>query len=271
MEDKYYKKYFKYKLKYLELKQSGGGYKSLFRTLFRTSNKEIVKDDIMYEDDLVCILKPNVKKGIIIWTNYTQPQNMDSLCNLGLKSGIQMKTEDLEFGRSKIHPYIFFRAPYFSRDIDYTSIETEITSSFGQELIGKESRVFIRVDPKKTFVFASEIRVKFNNNPQEYLEKSRKTLSDYLTVIKDNLEIEKNIQPDKQILYNLITSKAQWFLKNTVPDTFSPDTFSKYRKKKITERDADTFDKYPINRHSEILVSIPHLTPDYFVLCTVSK
>jgi hypothetical protein len=44
--------------------------------------------DIMYQDDLVCILRPNIKKGIIIWSNYTQPPNMESLSILGLKTGL---------------------------------------------------------------------------------------------------------------------------------------------------------------------------------------
>ena len=113
--------------------------------------------DIMYQDDLVCILRPYIKKGIIIWSNYTQPPNMDSLLILGLKTGKKLKEEGVDFGRSKIHPYIFFRAPYLSADIDYSTIETEIISSFGQELLERnyETKVFIRVDPDKTFVFSS--------------------------------------------------------------------------------------------------------------------
>ena len=27
----------------------------------------------MYKDDLVCILRQNVKKRIIVWTHFTQP------------------------------------------------------------------------------------------------------------------------------------------------------------------------------------------------------
>lgn len=30
------------------------------------AGKPIEKSDIMYHDDLVCILKPNIKKGIIV-------------------------------------------------------------------------------------------------------------------------------------------------------------------------------------------------------------
>ena len=205
--------------------------------------------DIMYQDDLVCILRPYIKKGIIIWSNYTQPANMPSLLTLGLKTGKKLKEEGVDFGRSKIHPYIFFRAPYLSADIDYSTIETEIISSFGQELLERnyETKVFIRVDPDKTFVFSSEIRVNFFNEADTKIFNSKKKLSEYLTIIKTNLEIETTeTNENNKILYNLLSSKAKIFLNKTKPDKL--------------------FSKAPINRNSEILVSIPHLTPDYFVL-----
>lgn len=205
--------------------------------------------DIMYQDDLVCILRPYIKKGIIIWSNYTQPPNMPSLLTLGLKTGKKLKEEGVDFGRSKIHPYIFFRAPYLSADIDYSTIETEIISSFGQELLERnyETKVFIRVDPDKTFVFSSEIRVNFFNEADTKIFDSKKKLSEYLTIIKTNLEIETvETNKNNKILYNLLSSKAKIFSNKTKPDKL--------------------FSKAPINRNSEILVLIPHLTPDYFVL-----
>jgi len=203
----------------------------------------------MYQDNLVCILQPNIKKGIIIWSNYTQPPNIDSLLILGLKTGKKLKEEGIEFGRSKIHPYIFFRAPYLSVDIDYSTIETEIISSFGQELLERvnEPKVFIRVDPDKTFVFSSEIRVNFFNEADTKIFDSKKKLSEYLRIIKTNLEFfNKSQDPRQKILYNLLSSKAKLFLNTTNPGKL--------------------FSNAPINRNSEILVSIPHLTSDYFVL-----
>jgi len=47
------------------------------------AGEPIEESDIMYKDDLVCVLKPDVKKGIIVWTHFTQPVGMNSLCNLG--------------------------------------------------------------------------------------------------------------------------------------------------------------------------------------------
>lgn len=204
------------------------------------------ENDIMYQDDLVCILRPDVKKGIIIWTNYTQPALTDSLCDLGLKTGKQLESEGIEFGRIKIHPYIFFRAPYYSRDIDYTSVETEIISSYGE--VGKEPRIFIRVDPDRTFVFSSEIRTKSEGYVNERLiMNSKKTLSKYLQIINGNMKIKKDAKPEQTIWYNLFGSQAVLFPTIALPPF--------------------PFDNEPIERNSEILVSIPHLTPDYFVLC----
>ena len=209
--------------------------------------------DIMYKDALVRILKPHVKKGIIVWTHYTQPAEGASLCELGLKTGKKLHDEGIDFGRSKIHPYIFFRAPYYSRDIDYTSVETEIRSSYGEGQIGTQPRVFIRVDPDRTFVFSIEIITKgewYNSKENVMLMNSKKTLSKYLQIINDNMKIKNDVKPDKTIWYNLFTSQAVLF-----PTRASPPL---------------PFDKHPIERMSEILVSKPHLTPDYFVLCTES-
>lgn len=201
----------------------------------------IEQSDIMYQDSLVCILNPNVKKGIIVRTDFIQPAQMDSLCELGLKTGKQLQTEGIYFGRSTIHPYIFFRAPYYSRDIDYSSVETEIISSYGEGQIGIKSRVFIRVDPDRTFVFSSDIRTRIPHvyfhisdghliteqelplpNPtdimlttderyrelyNEYynseINKSKKTLTKYLCIIKDN---EYEIRPEFKF-YNLYSSR----------------------------------------------------------------
>jgi hypothetical protein len=215
------------------------------------AGEPIEQSDIMYQDDLVCILRPEVKKGIIVWTHFTQPAEMGSLCELGLKTGKQLQQEGINFGRSKIHPYIFFRAPYYSRDIDYTSVETEIISSYGEKQLVIEPRVFIRVDPDKTFVFSSEIRT---IRPED-IEKSKKKLTNYLRIIHENSEIYKTLFPlsitKKQAAYNLFSSEL-------IPVSNNGISYTSLSYPLVN---------IPIERNSEILVSIPHLTPDYFVLC----
>lgn len=229
-------------------KMIGGGPLSLFTSVKK--RVPIVKSDIMYQDHLTCILKPHVKKGILVYSHFTQPEGTDSLCKLGLKTGKQLQKEGIYFGRSKIHPYMFFRAPYYSRDIDYTTPETEIISSFGQEVIGQPSTVFIRVDPDNTYVFSSEIRVKYPDTAETKIENSKKTLSEYLKIINDNIQIVKNVKPNekKRIMYNIFTSKAEPY-----PSKWHPPP---------------VLDWNPIERNSEILVFAQHLTPKYFVRCT---
>ena len=149
--------------------------------------------DIMYQDYLVCILRPDIKKGIIIWSNYIQPPNMDSLSTLGLKTGKKLKEEGVDFGRSKIHPYIFFRAPYISTDIDYSTIETEIISSFGQELLEKDNKTF----------WTEEIFSKYNFDDQadiRTLEKKMEELYKYYFVDKkEKLKLERTKWVEKQL------------------------------------------------------------------------
>jgi hypothetical protein len=161
--------------KYIKkIKQKGGG-------------DPILPEDIMYEDFDVCILKPEVKKGVLVYTSYTQPPVMDTLCNLGLKTGAQLASEGVNFGRRIQHPYIFFRAPYKSTEIDYSSVEKEIESSFDKYALNDKNLVFIRVDPDKTFVYPSEIRVKFMGNYKnidKYLNLSRKTMTEYFKILK---------------------------------------------------------------------------------------
>lgn len=227
----------------------------------------IEESDIIFQDGLVCILKPDVKKGIIVWHHYEQPPDMDSLCEFGLKTGAQLQSEGVDFGRTTIHPHIFFRAPYLSRDIDYSTPENEIFSSFGKDQIGKEPRVFIRVDPDNTYVFSSEIRP---INPSD-INRSKKLLSEYLMIIAENLEIERSstFYMTDQPAYNLFTSRL-------VKVPYRPAEKASGTRRGRTRRPIYNHNiglRYPlvyapIERNSEILVSLPHLTREYFVLCT---
>ena len=221
------------------------------------SDGPILPDDILFQDADVCILKPYVKKGRLIFTDYKQPAGMPSLCEAGLKTGLQLQTEGVNFGRTMIHNYIFFRAPYVSNPIDYTSIDTEIASSFGIGHSTLSSRAWIRVDPEKSMVFSSEIRAKFSPKVRyqspKYLSameseviKSMKPMTTYLRILGENETA--NIEPGKKPFYNLFSSKVSMF-----PIAYDLDY---------------PFNSYNINRNSEVLVRVPHLTPNYFVKCS---
>lgn len=184
---------------------------------------------------------------------------MPSLCESGLKTGAQLKREGVNFGRDMIHDYIFFRAPYLADPIDYTSIDTEIKSSFGQHELTASSKAWIRIDPEKTNVYSSEIRARyspqFRYGTPEYLSavenevrRSKKTMTTYLQILDKNETEIANIQPDKKPAYNLFSSKVGLFpIAHKVSYPWNPED---------------------ISRNSEVLVRIPHLTPNYFVKCS---
>ena len=209
----------------------------------------ISQADIIYEDSLVCILRPNIKEGVLVFTNYRIPAGID-IRESGIKTGKRLHEEGVEFNRTIIHPYIFFRAPWISNEVDYSTYETEVNSLFGQGHIGIKHRCFIRVDPDKTFVFSSEIRCEspYHNDIDKEVFKSKKTLSEYLRIISCNAKLYK-WTTEKQPAYNLYTSKLI-----LVPNNDNKLMYP--------------MSKAPISLNSEILVSLPHLTPEYFVMCT---
>jgi len=305
------------------------------------SSSESIKDeDVLYMDDNVCILKPTVKKGIIVRTHYTQPDG-ESLCDVGLKTGEQLKDEGVDFGRNIFHPYHFFRAPYYSGEIDYSTLETEISSSYGEGQLGITKSIYIRVDPDRTFVFSSEIRVEIppahfhvdghqltpselgrthmdnimNYSDSEHLrqqyleseiEKSRKTLTAYLNIIKANKAV---LPPSPPPAHHPATrvprggscgvrcwtraprSRRASRARARAPVSSSHagfgagladihrDIYNLYTSKKVirpvgahsASRPDYPYNDMAIEINSEILVSIGHLTPEYFVHCTRSN
>lgn len=204
--------------------------------------------DVLFEDKNVCILKPESKRGVLVYNYYTQPANTEPICTSGLKTGQQLQKEGIDFGKTVFHNVIFFRAPFLPGPIDYTSVETEIKSSFGDHLLKQPSVVWIRVDPDKTFVFSGAIRAKFLG-PQSIVEaeveRSRKTLTEYLRILGENQKVVAG--PQQKIVYHLRSSIAR-----PVPIAMNINYPS---------------DSAPINFDSEILVGKAQLTPDAFVKC----
>lgn len=220
-------------------------------------DKLINQQDVAYQDELVCILKPNAKKGLIVFTTVPR-ENHKAIMEIGLKTGQQLKDEGIEFGRTVYHPYSFFKAPYNDGFANYSSIQSEIKRSFGDG-IDTYDKVMIRVDPDKTMVFSSEIRAKYTPlllfGSPEYIKEvdkqvvqSGKLLSDYLKIVRFN----KNQKPnnDRSIIpvYHL----------HTCEKAFIPQGYSVHYPYDLSE----------VNRNSEILVKIPHLLPELFIQIT---
>lgn len=214
---KQYKNGKKTRVSYNEYKAKNN--KSLKTSGGSNTTNNILPEDVLYKDDLVCILKPDVKKGIVVFSSYKQPANSNSLCKLGLKTGKKLKEEGVDFGRGVYHPYIFFRAPYNSPDtIDYSSIETEAEALYEKGVLQKQNKAWIRVDPNKTYVFSSEIRAKQlgvdETTLNAELERSKKTLTEYLEVITSNQKIVLT-PPNNSFMYNLYSSvKVPYFDKD---------------------------------------------------------
>lgn len=243
--------------------------------------------------DYATILDPKcerAKKGILVWTNTTIPNECPSPYKVGLKSGQQLKKEHIAFGRTIYHPFIFFRAPYFNNPIDYTSPKTELQSLYGPDL-DINGKIFIRVDPNLTRVFSSEIRASYlpdlhiprytnatfnwkpmtkeerENQIQRDVLKSSKSLTKYLSILSDNRReiIEKSmaLQPhetqNKKWFYNLYSSRPVLLYYN-----------KQKRNDGIINDTNDNHERYPNNSHniaynSEILVKLPVLYPKFFV------
>lgn len=207
-----------------------------------TNNEMITDEDIKYMDKNVCILFPDSQKGIIVWTCQEPVKYIDILKD-GIKSGLLLSKEGSCYGRTTNYPYIFFRAP----DKKYTNIE---------ECPRYDNRIYIRVDPDRTMIFSSEFRAKHSpqclyRSPQyisqvnQNLIKSRKTLTRFLDIIKENDErVDKN--KGEIFVYNLITSRKK------IQSIRHPMEYP--------------YDYIDVKYSSEILVYIQHLTPDFFII-----
>lgn len=90
------------------------------------------------------------------------------------------------------------------------------------------------------------------------MNNSKKLLSEYLSIITENeIDIKKNINNQEIYLcpiFNLETSKFVHF-KVVLPSESFNTIELKY-----------PLTKYPINRNSEILINVPYLPSDCFVI-----
>ena len=228
----------------------------------------INNSDVMYKDDKVCILKPSVKKGVVIFSAYKNRKNI-KICKVGLKSGKQLHSEGVNFDRNIHHPHIFFRAPFrYDGNIDYKSVDTEISSLYGK--LDQDDKVFIRVDPNRTYVFSSEIRSRYLGNSNkiinEKLEKSKILLSKYLQIIRDN---EENIYNARKYAQKIGTAYPHFYWNIFTYRVHKNNSYRYNSNNGIEVYNNSKRNQITVNiaRNSEILVSLPHLEPRYFVKC----
>ena len=57
------------------------------------------KSDILHQTDMVTILKPKAKRGILIWHHFPDNLSKNQIKREGLKSGKYMAERGIEYGR----------------------------------------------------------------------------------------------------------------------------------------------------------------------------
>jgi hypothetical protein len=131
-------------------------------------------DDVLYQDENICILKPDSPRGVIVF--HKGPT--DRICSEGLLSYNEFRRRNPNLGLRKTIPtgnhnldhddLIYFRAPFTA---DGSSFEASFGTS-PEELLHPsigETIVLLKVDPFKTNVFFSEARVhRFQNRNLPY-------------------------------------------------------------------------------------------------------
>jgi hypothetical protein len=157
---------------------------------FLRSSDSIV-DDIVFQDDDICILRPDSHRGIVIYHIFPQ-KHADAINAHGLLLHAGIKTGD----RKIDHPYIFFRAPGVGMipcgaNATLDNINANYPDGRKVSNSNENNGYFcIRIDPDKTFVYSSECRVVFQGT--DMWKNSRSSLRNYLDVIAQNKSIKSN-------------------------------------------------------------------------------
>jgi hypothetical protein len=86
-------------------------------------------EDIIYQDNRIAILNKTCKKGVIIGSHTT------------------------DYG------FLKFNIPFYVRDINYSSPVKEIISLYGYSWFLQKKRTYIRVDPEKTYLDHTRVKL----------------------------------------------------------------------------------------------------------------
>jgi hypothetical protein len=154
-------------------------------------------EDILYSDQYISILKPDINKGILICS-----ENINSL----IVNNVYYQKEHFEsitynylsdYGMIAHEKYINFIVPYYVRDINYTSPKNEILSSYGYSGLS-QNKIYIRIDPDNTYIFN-----KSNNLDDMSVHSSKISLSYYMKKY-NNVSMIKQFLFSKSKNYKII-------------------------------------------------------------------
>ena len=206
-------------------------------------NSEIFTDNVLYEDENVCILDPTSKRGVLVFHGSKYPD----LCNEDLLNGDELfKIKGIKISGYTDRSVIYFRAPYAPAD---EGLDMEKYYPGGTP---KANIAVIRVDPSKTYVFSSQIRIHMISlvNTKDYnnqINNSKKTMLEYFDVLRENAKIK--YEYGKKFFYNLFSSKKVAFSSSNKPEY--------------------PLDENTIEYNSEILVKLPYIPKEWFVFCKI--
>jgi hypothetical protein len=196
-------------------------------------------EDVVFQNEDICILSPNSGRGIPIYHHSRNP----NLCKTGMekvdwdkKSSVRRKNID----HYKLH---FFRAPFTSDTRSFeglyggNSIDTMLRSDKMYK-----SLCTIRVDPDLTYVYSSDARIDKEIGIDEFLG-SKITLTRYLEILREDQDIAEPYYSD------LLT-----FKKRQVEESGEYEIGNERL-------------NFPIEQNSEIVVKIKKIPIEWFVSC----
>lgn len=214
--------------------------------------------DVLYQDNRVCILKPNSKRGIEVF-------HRSEYVNIVFSGLYSMdKLREVNPSLSKIRckrrhdDTIFFKAPYNEKT---DTIEDSFGIDIHERMKDKRVMAFIKIDPDKTFVYSSEIRVHYWNNQHILLERNRISFRRYMEIIKENKEFVKNTPPGYMCEWNIFDFRPS-YRKIPLRSNDCEEIPSDFNENPMT--------KYDISKQSEILVRIPHIPLNWMTRCVYS-
>lgn len=215
--------------------------------------------DVLFQDADICILRPDSKRGVLVFT-----RTVPAACKDGLRSyaaqGLPARRENADPDHDKL---IYFRAPYRS---DTSSFEASYGTSAKALSAPSEwneegtTIVVIRIDPEKTFVYSSDTRTWLRH---EDVLKSRIPFTEYLKRIRGHAEMPPyNRKLGYPVWSNIVTYQKEYRPSaRKVTDRIGSPVYRNARQHWVEGES--------VERDSEVVAKIPHIPPTWFVKCYV--
>ena len=196
-------------------------------------------DNVLFQNDDVCILRPGTEIGIPIYHHSRNP----NLCRDGIEKADWDKKPSAKRKNKDHYKLHFFRAPFTS---DTSSFEGLYDGNSIDRMLRSDtmykSLCTILVDPDLTYVYSSDARVDQEIGIDDFLG-SKITLRRYLEIIKENENIREPYYAD------LLTFKKR--------------QVEEYGEYEIGNERLN----FPIEQNSEIVVKIQKIPIEWFVSC----